>query len=110
MGVGAIGDAVQLRQQRRHLPGYGRRPYLDCEGIDGPFDDGCFRHTGGASQPLDLCDNNGICDLQRHDDRANVDLFMINIHQLGVSRVRGRGSLQPAYALVLLSPMRYMTI
>jgi hypothetical protein len=64
VGVRAIGDAVQLRQQRCHLPGYGRRPCLACEGIDGKFDNGFFRQAGGASQPFDLCDNNRICDLQ----------------------------------------------
>jgi hypothetical protein len=91
MGIRAIGDAVQLRQQRRHLPGCGRRPGLACEGIDGTFDHGCFCHTGGASQPFNLCDNHGICDLQCHDDQVSVDLFMINIHQHArVSRVRLR--------------------
>jgi hypothetical protein len=69
MGVRSIGHAVQLRQERRHLPGYDRRAGLACEGIDGTFDDGCFCQAGGASQPFDLCDNNGICDLQRHDNR-----------------------------------------
>ena len=65
----AIGDAVQLRQKRRHLPGCGRGLGLACKGIDGAFDDGCFSQAGGASQPFDLCDNNGICDLQGHDNR-----------------------------------------
>ena len=69
MGVRAIGDAVQLRQQRRHLPGYGRSPGLARERIDGSFDNGCFREADGASQPFDLCDNNGICDLECHDNR-----------------------------------------
>jgi hypothetical protein len=81
MGVRAIGDSVQLRQQRRHLPGSGGRLGLACEGIDGTFNDGCFCQAGGASQPFDLCNNNGICNLQRHEDCTNVDLLMINIHQ-----------------------------
>jgi hypothetical protein len=80
MGVRAIGDAVQLRQQRRHLPGLGRRSSLACESIDGAFDDGCFRQASGARQPFDLCDNDGICDLQCHEDCSNVDLFIVNIH------------------------------
>jgi hypothetical protein len=80
MGVRAIGDAVQLSQQRHHLPGHRSRPGLACESIDGAFDDSCFRQAGGARQPFDLCDNDGICDLQRHDISSNVDLFIANIH------------------------------
>jgi len=69
MGVRAIGDAVQLRQQRRHSAGYGRSLDLACEGVDGTFDDGRFREAGGARQPFDLGHNNGICDLKCHGDR-----------------------------------------
>jgi hypothetical protein len=70
-GVRSVRDAIELRQQRTHAGGWlGGALELSQQLIDRALHGSRLTQAGHSGEPLDLADNGGIGDLQRHGETS----------------------------------------